>query len=91
MIINVNGDALVFTCSVPNLGRFTDPDELARKHAVSCWGDWGGESVMYALMDEGVLPVDESEAREMLSDWDEWVIDYYLCGHREPFDPSTVE
>lgn len=98
--------------SAPKLDQFTDPDELARKHAVSCWSEWGGRSVLHTLIDAGVLPDDgegdegdgddfddefdddwndDSEAAQLLYDWGEVVIGYYLSGQKGLFDPDTFE
>lgn len=92
--------------SAPKLDAFTDPDELARKHAVSCWTDWGGRSVLRELVSAGVLPGDgeddefdefdddchdDSEAARLFEDWDEVVIGYYLSGKKGPFDPEAYE
>ena len=82
-------DPVAPICSVPKLDAFTDPDELARKHAVCLWNDWGGESVMGVLVGAGVLPDDEDEAEEMFSEWSGEAADYYLAGNRGLFDPDV--
>lgn len=62
--------------SPSELGQFTDPDELARKHAVSCWTDWGGRSVLRALVSAGVLPDDGENDGGDEDDWDDEFDDF---------------
>lgn len=59
--------------SAPKLDQFADSDELARKHAVSCWSEWGGPSVLRELVNAGVLPDDgEGDEDDFDDEFDEF-------------------